>query len=818
MSGHGDQLPLRTQHLQRQQQQQQQRQQQQHLQRLRQGLHPLPLPGNGNNLVHPHSVQAYQNQPQASHQAQMQLDQSHQYSPYQMVQLPPPQALAAQFHPQQYSHPLQLSLPTTSLSDMSQQSMSSPHVSNIRQFQHFQQLREQPTLTRPNGNVAKSDIEANSSRARCHTPLEAPDSTVVSNIGRHIQQYMSHQSLQQPQRQTNNPQPVASSARSCNQLHPKTQLHSGPTPSSIYHYQAPVSIPSSSTVPASQMGHRLPQHSSSVPSSGRANPYPLRTRVQSRSVGTRNPTMDANSSMEDRPNRASLLTMENNLRQSRSPVVTSRTGLFQSPLSALSEYEASTNIVTIPTMPASTDDHIEVQLPPQAPISMHCPLADHLIDRDVEMTRMDEDDPIEVTLNIDIPKTSSPVDAGNPNVTVLSVNPSWHCVFVETVQQQRVRAWIRIQFCPSPLSSTYKDHQSKILKLRTVQVIGYASRQVELTRRIAGQNLLRKGGITVHLDPLAISFNDASYGFTLSFSSFMAERLCSSNVSRPDEPLPLSRQQNSAYCRRNLKELYYDTFSKDVAITLKPSDEVFHAHSVVLESHGYFRALLGRATRDSTGGIAEEMNENSMHSSSSGSNSQAVIDEEGHVPTEINSLLLENTQQRESNTATSSEGSSDASVIEQRSQSTIAEGSPPLTTSTSALPSATAPTTSTVAFSWRELYETSTRFQLSGLMHLCKLVLLSRLEADGAVKELFEWAYLHWNLVPCYVSFLIENIDPTLLGLGMQSESQTNSSSTTATVTKSALWYYHDKCPRFNDIMAMFLRILNERKEAKTLV
>ncbi|KAG0012952.1 hypothetical protein BGZ80_011400 [Entomortierella chlamydospora] len=509
---------------------------------------------------------------------------------------------------------------------------------------------------------------------------------------------------------------------------------------------------------------------------------------------------------------------------------------------------------------------------------MHYPLVDHLADNDVDMTRIEDESPIEVTLNIDIPKSSSPAAAGDPNVTVLSVNPSWHCVFVETVQQQRVRTWVRIQFCPSPLSSTYKDHHSKILRLRTVQVIGYASRQVELTRRISGQNLLRKGGIIVHLDPSAISFNDASYGFTLSFSSFVADRLSRSNAFRPDEPLPLARQQNSAYCRRNLKELYYDTFTKDVVITLKPSGEVFHAHSVVLESYGYFRTLLSRVARDPNMGAAEEENEDICVSNSDDS-SQAVVDDEGyarplnsipnqrqqrqqsqddgrstrssrlktkieidaapnlframlhymyigHVPTEIDSLSPGNTQRQNGVTSTSSGGGHSVSGRSQPLHNQIIAAA---TTTTSSLstpsnlvpcsePAPTPTIASATVFSWRELYEIAARFQLAGLMHLSKLVLISRLEADSAVKELFEWAYLHSDLVPCYVSFLIENMDPTLLELGMQRERESTSSTATATVTKSALWYYHDRCPRFNDIMAIFLKMLNERKETKTLV
>ncbi|KAF9368159.1 hypothetical protein CPC16_005633, partial [Podila verticillata] len=153
-----------------------------------------------------------------------------------------------------------------------------------------------------------------------------------------------------------------------------------------------------------------------------------------------------------------------------------------------------------------------------------------------------------------------------------------------------------------------------------------------------------------HLDPALISYNkNASYGFSLSFSSHPLG-LISSTV--PDEKLPLQKQQHAAYCRRNLKEMYYDNASKDVAIyimkpvnprsgteterqphnqggassssssstfrppsrapsvgpstytTLSPDNqtamtssttsshvlEVFYAHSVILECYEYFRA------------------------------------------------------------------------------------------------------------------------------------------------------------------------------------------------------------------------------------
>ncbi|KAF9271345.1 hypothetical protein BGZ74_006162, partial [Mortierella antarctica] len=73
-----------------------------------------------------------------------------------------------------------------------------------------------------------------------------------------------------------------------------------------------------------------------------------------------------------------------------------------------------------------------------------------------------------------------------------------------------------------------------------------------------------------HLDPVLISYNkNASYGFSLSFSS---HTLGLSSSTMPDEKLPLQKQQHAAYCRRNLKEMYLDNASKDVAIyIMKPA-------------------------------------------------------------------------------------------------------------------------------------------------------------------------------------------------------------------------------------------------------
>lgn len=135
----------------------------------------------------------------------------------------------------------------------------------------------------------------------------------------------------------------------------------------------------------------------------------------------------------------------------------------------------------------------ESTLPPRAPISVICPQEEgdrtggyNGQDDDVVM----EEDPLEVTLNMDLPKSTRSCE-GEPSTTVLNVNPSWHCVFVETVQQGRIRCSLRIQFCGS---SRRMEHRSLVCQLQSLQVIGYQSRQVEMTRRICGKNLLNKGG------------------------------------------------------------------------------------------------------------------------------------------------------------------------------------------------------------------------------------------------------------------------------------------------------------------------------------
>jgi hypothetical protein len=468
------------------------------------------------------------------------------------------------------------------------------------------------------------------------------------------------------------------------------------------------------------------------------------------------------------------------------------------------------------------------------------------------------------------------------------------------------------------------------------------------------------------LDPTSITFNEASYGFTLSLTSFEMDQLSRTHNSRPDTPLPLARQQNSAYCRRNLKEMYYDTVSKDVAIALRPSGEIFYAHSVVLESHAYFRALVEQQNQSRsamTGQDAEEEEGSSM-----AVETEAVVDEEGYAqplrskaqqrslgssryplgggsgsfgigggkdsglasqdrsrtktlievndtsPTVFRAVLhfmymghvpvtgvfanqapqlQQQQQQQQQAAATFSQGSQanaaepnqdigtsamSAAALAVNANAGVESGSDspgmtglevlvaatlaateaasgassssrsgpssalststvdrpmgpppsfptPIVSSTgapipstdpigvtttsvnsntpvaTAAPPVTTTTTIVGEFPWREVYAIATRYQLSGLMHLAKVALLSRLDVDRAVRELFEWAYHHKPLIPAYVSFLIERVDATVLN-----------------GRRSILWPYHDLCPAYDEIMMDFMRLLSERKNASTLI
>ncbi|KAF9925943.1 hypothetical protein FBU30_004367 [Linnemannia zychae] len=597
----------------------------------------------------------------------------------------------------------------------------------------------------------------------------------------------------------------------------------------------------------------------------------------------------------------------------------------------------------------------ETVLPAQAPISIYGPRGsngglgdDGGADGDQEMEYILEEEemgppPVEVTLNIDIPKSSRPPTEGVPSTMVLNVNPSWHIVFIETIHQQRIRTAVRIQFCPSSSTARLVEHCAKVRRLQTIQVIGYASRRVELSRRIQGQSFLNKGGLVLHLDPASITFNEASYGFTLSLSSFEMEQLSRIRNSRPDIPLPLARQQNSAYCRRNLKEMYYDTVSKDVMITLRPSGEVFYGHSVVLESHAYFRTLIEQQNQ-SEPAMDRKDEEGHGEGKNMMDDAEAVVDEEGYArplhskqrsqqpssdsssshfargktsrsfngassisqnrprtrimievndtsPTVFRAVLhymymshvpitgvfvsqgLQQQQQQQqqqsaatstvthepdlsSITATSSSVNTSNNASESNSNlfdmtglnalteavsiavpvissdgstsATPLAGSatdnpvdapipippfnaPPVirtiaTTAAAATSSSAAATVSTVAgeFPWREVYAVATKYQLSGLIHLSKMALLSRLDVELAISELFEWAYHFAGLIPAYVSFLIEHVDAAVLGNGGTGQ--------------SLLWPYHDLCPAFDEIMMEFMHLLNERKTLSALL
>ncbi|KAG0340361.1 hypothetical protein BG004_006456 [Podila humilis] len=273
----------------------------------------------------------------------------------------------------------------------------------------------------------------------------------------------------------------------------------------------------------------------------------------------------------------------------------------------------------------------EVTLPPQPPAVIYDPSTlpfGNNDSQDVEMTGQNNDDfGYEVTLNIDVPKTTGCAE-GKPKITVVNAHPSWYCIFIESIHHQRVQAAVRIQFC-AKVPKSIQDGLDRVRGLQTIQVVGYESQQVEMSQKIVGDRLLERGGVIVHLDPAVISYNkDASFGFTLSLSSLPLTML---TATRDDVLLPVQKQRRAAFCRRNLKEMYYDNASKDVAIfvmkprsqahstsssfsppssRLSPSSsstrdngrqqsqvlEVFYAHSVILESFSYFRARYETAT------------------------------------------------------------------------------------------------------------------------------------------------------------------------------------------------------------------------------
>lgn len=400
---------------------------------------------------------------------------------------------------------------------------------------------------------------------------------------------------------------------------------------------------------------------------------------------------------------------------------------------------------------------------------------------------------------------------------------------------------------------------------------------------------------------MAINYNDASYGFTVSLSSFTCDRL-DYRYHRPDELLPLTRQQNSAFCRRNLKELYNDSSSKDVAVTLLPSQELFYVHSVVLENYGYFRALLEEQGGNATG-HARLRRQGSSRSGLGSFMTSLVgigdVDEDGFAqPLDLHSFpttqLLQQQQQESSqqqqppvSAASSSTSSSslpppspppprpsrprislevegvspnvlrailhfmymghipttgascfrssspNSSVSSAAATTAVGTaGSPSSSAAPSSTPSATEtdriptpasilPTANPFDFAWTDLYDAAARFQLVGLTRLARLVLVSRLEPDSAVQELMTWAYQHENLIPCYVSFIIENVHPDHFKEDKMARPNTRASNRSGADragngggggSTSMLWDYRERCPKFGEILLMIVQMLDERR------
>ncbi|KAF9581283.1 hypothetical protein BGW38_001754, partial [Lunasporangiospora selenospora] len=117
---------------------------------------------------------------------------------------------------------------------------------------------------------------------------------------------------------------------------------------------------------------------------------------------------------------------------------------------------------------------------------------------------------VEVTLNIDVPKTSRHA-RNRPYKTVLDVHPTWHVVFIERVLEHRTQVSVQVQFSPNPSAipvavlpavgvgggeGVVVDHRALVKRLKSIQVLSYERQQVEQTQRIRGENLLFKGGIT----------------------------------------------------------------------------------------------------------------------------------------------------------------------------------------------------------------------------------------------------------------------------------------------------------------------------------
>jgi hypothetical protein len=345
-------------------------------------------------------------------------------------------------------------------------------------------------------------------------------------------------------------------------------------------------------------------------------------------------------------------------------------------------------------------------------------------------------------------------------------------------------------------------------------------------------------------------------------------------------------------------ELYNDTFSKDVVVTLLPSKELFYVHSVVLENYGCFRTLLeeqgGRAAAERQ--TRSRLRRQSSHLSALGSIASSLVgvgevDENGFA-LPLNMNCLPTSQQDRSDQGSSSSSSSlppppptapprlttrpriDLEIegvspnilrailhfmymghIPTTSASCFRSTPPPAAPSTTtpeteaeetagppssssevastfrsslestqnpSVPTSTPTTTSPFDFSWTELYDAAVRYQLVGLTRLARLVLISRLEPDSSVRELMTWAYQHDSLIPCYLSYIIENVHPDHFKEGSgelttQPHSRVNSSHGISAdkdggSSTSMLWAYREKCPKFGEILLRIVQMLDERR------
>lgn len=423
--------------------------------------------------------------------------------------------------------------------------------------------------------------------------------------------------------------------------------------------------------------------------------------------------------------------------------------------------------------------------------------------------------------------------------------------------------------------------------------------------------------ILVHLDPALISYNkNASYGFSLSFSSHPLG-LISSNV--PDEKHPLQKQQHAAYCRRNLKEMYYDNASKDVAIyimkpvtprsgteteqpqnqggassssslsTFRPPSrapsvglststapapdnqsvpttssttsshvlEVFYAHSVILECYEYFRSRYETAAvaRDqaiaaasaSDEGFARPLHEQLQSRSGSSGNqgpSSLSSSSSSTMPPPLRPSHHQQQQQQQERQGRG-QGQSQPNSTE-RVQICLDNVQPNVfravlhfmyigqvptavpkkcaTTTTAQdetnqeAPSSSTTTATTTGgikdpldFTWRQLFEASVTFDIKELSHMACLVLVTDLQRESVLPELFDWAYQFPKLVPLYIEFVVQHVPRQVLERrgcgGGQGQGE---------VVKSALWQFRDS-PAFDRMLQEILRVLAMRKPVLSL-